>query len=1094
MSVLRTAYVTVMPQLDSFGSELTKRLKRIDASKDGKRFGSQFSAGAQEKIKAGLSTGLGAIGLGAGIGASVSAGLTGALNVGKANDKLRAQLDLSKAESGRIGTASGQLFAKGYGESMSEVNDAIASVVQNLPSLRNASVPVLKEISAGALDISRVFGEDVMSTTSAISSMLKSGIAPNAKAALDILTKGFQSGANKGQDLLDTFTEYSVQFAKLGLDGGQSLALINQLLAGGARNSDLAADAIKEFSLRAIDGSKTTVAGYKLLGLNAESTAAAIAKGGPAATSAFGTIVSKLNNIQDPIKRNTAGVDLFGTKWEDLGDAFRNLDVAKATKGIGDVADGTQRLVDQSDSAKITSWGRSIQGAFVGVISGQAIPAVEQFATANREKLQASMQTAGDIGHNVLLPALQSFGSYVTGTLVPAVGSVVGWFREHATVTQALAVTIGVTYAVIKGYEVVTRAAAVATTAWTVAQRIASGATKIWAAGQWLLNAAMAANPIGLVIAGILALGAAVVIAYQKSETFRNIVQGAWQGIQTAAQWAWEKVIRPAVTAMVWYFQNVIAPVATWLWKNVVGPAFSGIGWAAKAAWVVIQIALKAWQNYLQNVIFPVVRYLYDNVVKPVFSAIGSVISAWWRNVVVPAFNGVQAAFSAVGSAFSAVWRNVLRPMFSTFGGFLTKTVAPAFGKGVDAIKGAWAKVEAAAKVPVEFVVNSVINPLVRGINKVAGAVGVKDRIPEIPGFAKGGRIPGAPSFVDNRIAAGPGGPLHIATGEFIVNSRDTSRALPLLRWVNDGMKGGPAKIARYLGRPLTGEPGDGSEGYAFADGGLVGWVKDVWGALSDPKKLIKEPFEAALARIPGGGMVRDFLAGAARRVLNGAIGFMSGGGEAGRAGEARAFIQSQAGKPYVWSSAGPNGYDCSGIVSAAWNILKGRSPYAHTFSTASLPGPWFDTGRTSGPLMAGWSHPGQAPASASVGHMAGVIAGMPFESRGSRGVIVGKAARRVGDFANHGAARFADGGLVGAGRVPVFDAGGTLAPGINVVNNATGRPEPLVRANGDMLDLLQQIRDALAVIDRSIGEVGSDVGDALGTAMSTARRVGRAG
>ena len=48
------------------------------------------------------------------------------------------------------------------------------------------------------------------------------------------------------------------------------------------------------------------------------------------------------------------------------------------------------------------------------------------------------------------------------------------------------------------------------------------------AAAQWVLNAAMNANPIGLVVVAIAALVAGLVVAYQKSETFRNIVNAAF--------------------------------------------------------------------------------------------------------------------------------------------------------------------------------------------------------------------------------------------------------------------------------------------------------------------------------------------------------------------------------------------------------------------------------------------------------------------------------------------------------------------------------------------------------------------------------------
>lgn len=78
--------------------------------------------------------------------------------------------------------------------------------------------------------------------------------------------------------------------------------------------------------------------------------------------------------------------------------------------------------------------------------------------------------------------------------------------------------------------------AAIATAASTVAQKAAAAASKAWAAAQWVLNAALSANPIGLVIIAIAALVAGFIIAYKKSETFRNIVQGALKGVQVAAQ------------------------------------------------------------------------------------------------------------------------------------------------------------------------------------------------------------------------------------------------------------------------------------------------------------------------------------------------------------------------------------------------------------------------------------------------------------------------------------------------------------------------------------------------------------------------------
>lgn len=79
----------------------------------------------------------------------------------------------------------------------------------------------------------------------------------------------------------------------------------------------------------------------------------------------------------------------------------------------------------------------------------------------------------------------------------------------------------------------------VATIATSVAQKAAAVASKAWAAAQWLLNAALTANPIGLVIVAIVALTAAVIIAYKRSSTFRSVVQAAFRGVQAAGRVLW---------------------------------------------------------------------------------------------------------------------------------------------------------------------------------------------------------------------------------------------------------------------------------------------------------------------------------------------------------------------------------------------------------------------------------------------------------------------------------------------------------------------------------------------------------------------------
>jgi len=109
--------------------------------------------------------------------------------------------------------------------------------------------------------------------------------------------------------------------------------------------------------------------------------------------------------------------------------------------------------------------------------------------------------------------------------------------------------------------------ATVSTVVQRAAMIAASVATKTYAAAQWLLNAAMSANPVGLIILAIIALVAIVVVAYKKSETFRRIVGKAFEWVQKAASatWQWIKGNWPLLLAIItgpiglavrWVIQN----------------------------------------------------------------------------------------------------------------------------------------------------------------------------------------------------------------------------------------------------------------------------------------------------------------------------------------------------------------------------------------------------------------------------------------------------------------------------------------------------------------------------------------------------------
>lgn len=745
-----------------------------------------------------------------------------------------------------------------------------------------------------------------------------------------------------------------------------------------------------------------------------------------------------------------------------------------------------------------------------------------------------------------LLPLVAGIAAQVITALTPAISTLAQYLAENEGVVKALLGTMVAFKAILAVTGAVAAVqAAGGLVAWAAGLGIVSAAQTVAISTAYALGVAwrFMTGPIGLIITAVGLLIAAIVYLWKNNETFRRIVLAAWEGIKNAVQavvawfvgtaWPflqrvakaigdafvamWQNFIRPAVQAIVAFWQNTLAPAAQWLYQNVLKPAFTAISWVVKAAMAVAELALRIWIAYIKNVVVPAVLWLWKNVVKPAWDGIVAATRVLWnvlkfifnlyvtylRKVVGPAIMWlwktiIQPAWNGIKTATQTLW-NGIGTIFKAITGFLKKTLVPAFQTSVSAIKTAWDKLREAARVPIAFVVNKVINPLIGGFNRIAGTFGAT-KIDQISGFAAGGmpgfdgRIPGNSGGVDDRRGglfdrAGRFlGAIKVASGEFIVNARDTARALPLLRWINNGMKGGPLAAAQRIGRPAAERPGDGSEGWAFAKGGLAGFFDNIWDTVTNPKKALLGPVNALLKNIPGGGALKDVLIGMARRLAGGLADWLGGGGGgAGNVGKAQAFIRAQHGKPYGWANAGPGSYDCSGIVSAAWNILHGRSPYQHTFSTASLPGKFFPKKGFGGPLTAGWAHPGQRGASANVGHMAGqFIGGLKFESTGSRGVRVGSAARSPLAFANVG--HYSSGGLVGLGRlakVAAADTGRvTLAPGQNLVYNGLGRPEHLEeKGAGGLTRLHPADLEALGTI------IGREIARAVGAGNYAAGR-----
>lgn len=229
-----------------------------------------------------------------------------------------------------------------YGEGYEDIADAMSNVTMQLKDLNNTD---LQNITEKAIAFRDMFGYEVSESIRAVKALMDN-FKISADEAFNLLAEGKKQGLDFSNELLDNVNEYSVQFNKLGLTAEDMFNIFKTGAENGAFNLDKIGDAVKEFSIRAIDGSNTTIDGFKRIGLNADTMAKKFANGGEEAKQAFIEVVNRLGSMDDKVSQSIAGVDLFGTMWEDLGPTVITS-FSKMDNGISQSSDSMQKSINE---------------------------------------------------------------------------------------------------------------------------------------------------------------------------------------------------------------------------------------------------------------------------------------------------------------------------------------------------------------------------------------------------------------------------------------------------------------------------------------------------------------------------------------------------------------------------------------------------------------------------------------------------------------------------------------------------------------------------------------------------------------------------
>lgn len=516
------------------------------------------------------------------------------------------------------------VYADNFGEDVADVADAVALVDRNMANLDKNG---LTNATEGALALRDAFEYDVAESTRAAEAIRKN-FGSSAEEAFSLIAAGAQNGLDYSGELIDTINEYSSQFSKLGFTADGMFNLLQSGADSTAWNLDKVGDAIKEFSIRAIDGSDTTVAAFKDLGYNAEEIMATFAAGGEGANEAFFDVINTLMDVDDQVKRDALGVALFGTMWEDLG-----VEAMEAMAGASQAAYDTEGALEQINQVRYNDLDSALQGIGrqMEVSLLPAADAVYQSLMDNMPEITEAMEEVSP----VIAEIAEDFADWAGGAISDGLPVLVDGIKDFADWAG-------------KAYD--------------KAQPFLSF---LWEHKGTVLAVAAALRVLGPAIGAV----TTAMSMYSKAKGFVALLQQSGKITQITGAF---KAFGSALMGPLGIIIAVAAAIAL-LYKN----------WDTVKAWLVNfgNTVNQIWTNF-SNMVGNAIAAIGEK-----FPLLGAYLQGWWESIQA-AVENVKAIFQNIidfisnvfSGNWSAAWQNIVNIFGNLFGMIVNLAKAPING------------------------------------------------------------------------------------------------------------------------------------------------------------------------------------------------------------------------------------------------------------------------------------------------------------------------------------------------------------------------------------------------------------------------------
>ena len=564
----------------------------------------------------------------AAVGSAIATGVTSALDTINLQGTLQAKLGSGSQAAKNAGVVAGNLYNQGWGESLDDIGNTVATVSQAIRGIGEDDLQVV----AGATQMwSETFDTDVSEGVRGVK-VLMDQFGLSAQDATDLMTTGMQNGLNYTGELADNLSEYSGRWAEAGTSAEQYFSMLQAGVDNGAYSLDKVGDFLNEFLTSLSDGRMEEAIGSFSQGT--QDVFNAYQTGGATAQQVLDAVIGEMNGMTDSTER----ASIASTLWSSLGEdnAWGMIGaLAGVTNSYGDISGATQQAMTDSQSLgqqfdSITrTIGSSLGSVFLPVVQ-QVATGLSGFATTFQQVMAGVDLTPLSTMVTNLFTALTPLGTLITNIAQMVLPIIMTAIQTIAPILATLVGNVVQTMSVIATAvtPVINNIAALIQTVLPVIQAV----FQAWGSAiQGVINAVFpfiqtviesVMNVISNVISTITAL-------------IKGDWDGVWNGIKNIAQSVWDGI------------GNIIQAGVD-LIKNLIDNALSFIKGIFESIWNAIKGTVENVWNGIKSAISSAINAV-SSTISGVLSSIQSFFSNAWNSIT----NAVSSAWSGITSAVS---------------------------------------------------------------------------------------------------------------------------------------------------------------------------------------------------------------------------------------------------------------------------------------------------------------------------------------------------------------------------------------------------------------------------------------------------------